>query len=115
MKIRQKIFDNTAWGTDLTSDDRAYVLGAYTYRHTKDHIPYHIRCDRVQRRRDPVKVVEDRLRGYEWPPVQFASDWEWLAHTEFYVRKNGRLDMRYASLAHTNPTWPDNPELRKDQ
>lgn len=79
-------------GTELTYWDRKHVLSAFVHRFTRENKP-------------------------QWAdatvyPVQFDSDADWLAHTQFKVRKNGRLDKRARSCM-SFPTWPDNPELRK--
>jgi hypothetical protein len=44
-------------------------------------------------------------------PIQFASDEDWLENTYFRVTKKGNLDER-SKHCESNPTWPDNPELR---
>lgn len=86
-----------AKGSELTPDDQRHVLASYTHRYTRTHRP----------------VWASRLRPSGEPyPVQFASDAEWLANTTFTVRNNGRLDMRVKGCT-SEPTWPDNPELRK--
>ena len=75
-----------ALGTRLHPNDRAYVLHTYVHRSTKP--------------------------GGEYPQ-QFADDQDWLAHTYFRVRADGRLDARCrACLSY--PTWPHNPELRRE-
>jgi len=43
--------------------------------------------------------------------VQFADDQDWLEHTLFHVRKDGRLDKRY-DCCESHPTWPDGNERR---
>lgn len=45
--------------------------------------------------------------------VQFASDEDWLANSWFPTKTDGTLDAR-ARYCQSNPTWPDNPELRRD-
>lgn len=87
---------HTRKGTELCSEDRAYVLAAYVHRFTREHKP--------------------RWASAGWKnglpyPVQFASDADWLEHTLFYVRNDGRLDGRF-NFCSSHPTWPDNPELR---
>jgi hypothetical protein len=84
-------------GTELTREDQRHVLSAFVHRFTGDHKP--------------------AWSNKEWKdgkpyPVQFASDAEWLANTDFAVRKDGRLDQR-VKFCYSNPTWPNNPELRK--
>ena len=46
-------------------------------------------------------------------PVQFEDDTEWLANTYFEVTKAGNLSER-THYCESYPTWPYNPELRKD-
>ena len=84
-------------GIHLHANDQRHVLGAYVHRFTRTHVPAWAR-----------KEWKD---GKPYP-VQFDNDGDWLAHTHFVVRKNGRLDMRSRHCEST-PTWPDNPELRK--
>lgn len=84
-------------GSELTQEDQRHVLSTYVHRFTRTNKPAWARA--------------------EWKdgkpyPLQFASDKEWLRHTEFAVRNDGRLDKRHNSC-HSTPTWPDNPELRK--
>lgn len=87
----------TRKGTELHPDDRRYVLAAYVHRFTKDH--------------KPGWANQPRPDGTPYP-VQFASDADWLANTEFRVRSDGRLDRRITHC-RSHPTWPDNPELRQ--
>lgn len=78
-------------GTDLLPVDRQYVLKAYVHRYTGDHIPKWASRGR-------------RSDGSSYP-VQFEDDLDWLANTEFAVRKDGQLDRRTKHcLSH--PTWP---------
>jgi hypothetical protein len=86
------------FGTELCAEDQRYVLAAYVHRFTKDHAPAWAR--------EPWKDG----KAY---PVQYASDRDWLAHARFQVRNDGRLDRRVQRCEGT-PTWPDNPELRKE-
>lgn len=84
-------------GHELCADDQRYVLSAYVHRFTGDHKP--------------------AWANAEWKdgkpyPMQFASDREWLENTRFAVRRDGRLDRR-VKYCHSNPTWPENPELRQ--
>ncbi len=86
-----------ARGDELTPEDRRNVLAFYLFRYTRDHVPAWVRNPR---------------REGTTHPVQFDSDADWLAHTWFAVRADGRLDGRYR-LCDSRPTWPDNPELRR--
>lgn len=85
-------------GTGLHPDDRRHVLAAFTHRHTGDHKPTWAR--------NPMP------NGQAYP-VQFKDDADWLYNTEFYVRRDGRLDRRFDHCM-SRPTWPNNPELRKE-
>ena len=46
--------------------------------------------------------------------VQFESDAEWLANTFFEVTTKGELSRR-SKYCESHPTWPDNPELRRQK
>lgn len=80
-------------GAELSDANKHRALNRYVHRWTRDHKP---------------KWVHDAKAT----PVQFASDADWLANTRFWVRKDGKLAER-PSHCESNPTWPDNPELRK--
>lgn len=82
---------NSRKGSDLHPADRAHVLRAYVHRFTGDHRPAWARKP---------------LPNGEPAPVQFASDADWLEHTTFAVRKDGRLDHRVRSC-RSRPTWPN--------
>ncbi len=86
-------------GSELSKDDQVYVLGAFIYRHTGDH-----------RAAWMCKKVAD---GEQDEPLQFASDKDWLENTEFEVNKNNKFK-KMMGKCFSNPTWPDNPELRKN-
>ncbi len=83
-------------GTELSREDRAKALNRYM-RYTRQHKPAWAR-----------KEWKD---GQPYP-LQFDSDADWLAHTLFPVKNDGGLTLRNLSC-QSNPTWPDNPELRK--
>lgn len=70
----------------------------YVHRFTGDH--------------KPLWANTTMLCGKPYP-VQFANDEEWLAHTEFEVTKKGRFSRR-ETYCHSQPTWPNNPELRRE-
>ena len=78
-------------GTLLCADDRRYVLTVYVHRFTREHKP------------EWAKGLRKNGRPY---PVQFADDQDWLEHTLFHVRKDGRLDKRY-DCCESHSTWPD--------
>ncbi len=84
------------YGTQLSANDQRHVLSAYTHRFTREHVP--------------AWAKETRPDGSAYP-VQFDSDQEWLANTQFHVTASGDLDKR-VNHCHSTPTWPDNPELR---
>lgn len=46
-------------------------------------------------------------------PVQFEDDADWLKHTRFWITKKGEIAHR-PSYCESSPTWPFNPELRKE-
>jgi hypothetical protein len=79
-------------GTNLTADDQRHVLAGYVHRFTGDHKPAW-------------------THGADYK-VQFKDDADWLAHTTFETRLDGRLDDRWR-VCESRPTWPKNPELRK--
>ena len=82
---------NYVKGTDLNYVDQVYVLAAYVHRFTGNHKP--------DWARKPMP------NGGEYP-VQFKDDADWLANTEFAVKKNGYLDRRVHGC-RSNPPWPD--------
>ncbi len=88
---------NTKPGSELCREDQVTCLLAFVHRFTREHTP---------------AWSKKPLKNGKHYPVQFDSDADWLAHTRFAVRKDGRLDKRYG-FCQSNPTWPDNPELRQ--
>ncbi len=79
-------------GNQLTLTNQESVLKGFPHRYTGDHKPRWI---------NPMT------------PLHFASDSEWLANTEFAVNKNGQLSRRNR-FCQSYPTYPNNPELRKN-
>lgn len=79
-------------GSQLTPRMRGQALAAFCHRYTKEHVPHWARSGSY--------------------PVQFASDQDWLAHTLFFITRDGRLATR-PNHCFSTPTWPDNPELRR--
>lgn len=77
-------------GINLTTQDRRHVLSAYVHRHTGTHRPAWVTTE----------------------PLHFANDTDWLNHTAFSTRGDGSLDGRFTHCI-SNPTWPNNPELRR--
>ena len=65
------------------------TLERFQYRYTREHCP--------------PWVIGMRSRGEE-PPVQFASDAEWLEHTHFPTSKDGKRVLK--GYCESNPTWP---------
>lgn len=84
----------TIRGDNLNQVAQTAALSKYVHRYTMDHVPQWVRQAEV---------------SY---PVQFSGDKDWLANTFFHVTKEGYLDERY-SHCESNPTWPNNPELRQ--
>ncbi len=70
----------------------------YVHRFTGEHTPEWAR--------------KPRSTGKPWP-LQFSDDVDWLAHTYFPVTKAGKLALR-PSYCQSTPTWPNNPERRKE-
>lgn len=83
-------------GDKLSYELQREVLSKYVHRYTREHVPSWAR-----------KEWKD---GKPYP-VQFDSDRDWLANTFFSVTTSGRLSRR-EKHCRSNPTWPDNPELR---
>lgn len=82
-------------GDKLRDVDQLYVRAVYVHRYTGDHIP---------------KWVYGKGRGAA-VTLQFANDADWLAHTEFAVRKDGHLDGR-VHHCESHPTWPNGQGAR---
>lgn len=76
-------------GSDLSPALQRQALATYVHRFTGDHRPAWSRKPR------------DDGRPY---PLQFASDREWLEHTDFPVTKTGRLA---EGDCYSRPTWPN--------
>jgi hypothetical protein len=81
-------------GIYLHVDDQKHVLRAFVHRYTKTHLP--------------EWTKRPRPDGKRYKP-QFADDADWLAHTYFRVKRNGRLDHR-AAYCESHPTWPEGSE-----
>lgn len=90
------MFKQPRLGTDLVESDRRHVLAAYCHRFTVKH--------------RPAWACQPMPNGNTYRP-HFADDSDWLAHTSFATRTNGRLDRRF-SHCFSRPTWPQNPEMR---
>lgn len=85
------------WGEHLSATMQRDALARYVHRFTRDHVPGWARVPRPD--------------GTAYP-VQFDSDGDWLSHTRFAVTQAGDFEDR-ARYCQSNPTWPDNPELRR--
>ena len=79
------------FGSQLTQDEQKQVLGAFVHRFTGDH--------------KPAWAAKPRPNGDIYK-VQFASDADWLANTEFKVTASGKLDQR-SRYCFSHPTWPE--------
>jgi len=88
----------TCRGDQLNQEDQRRVLSMFVHRYTGDHTPLWVR-GKIWKEGKPY-------------PLHFANDADWLRHSHFRVRLDGRLhgNGRYC---HSAPTWPNNPELRK--
>jgi hypothetical protein len=87
------------FGSELSPAVQRDALAVFVNRYTRTHRPPWTRGA------DPTKFPGGVY------PLQFDSDADWLAHTMFAVRKDGKLDKRVRHC-ESSPTWPDNPELR---
>jgi len=78
-------------GAELCDIDRLHALAVYRDRYTGQHRP------------DWAKG-SSRRDGSRYKP-HFKDDADWLQHTLFKVRRDGRLDLR-ARSCESFPTWP---------
>jgi hypothetical protein len=83
-------------GTQLSRQDRAYVLRAYVHRFTGEHKP---------------NWANGTWKDGKPYPLQFKNDKDWLENTQFRIFPNGKLN-KNARYCESHPTWPNNPELR---
>jgi hypothetical protein len=90
---------NWVRGDNLSERDQNFVLYACTNRYTGDHIP---------------EWVEYQFQRGEFVPLQFRDDRDWLCNTYFKCRADGSVDRRKRTL-RSHPTYPFNPELRKER
>jgi len=84
-----------ALGTELHPDDQKRVLASYVHRYTGDH--------------KPGWADGTKPDGTEYQ-VQFADDADWLSHTLFSVRADGRLD-HSTHHCESDPTRPMNSPI----
>jgi hypothetical protein len=102
---------NACRGSDLHRDDQRHVLSAYVHRYTGQHVPEwatRAESDAQSLRALGLADIQPKPRA----PVQFADDADWLANSWFAVKADGSLDKRHKAC-YSQPTWPNNPELRK--
>lgn len=94
-----KLYSDGQWryGAELSARDKSHVLAVFVHRYTGNHFPRW--------------AAVPRADGTAYP-LQFANDAEWLANTRFAVTAHGDLD-RKVRECYSNPTWPNNPELRR--
>lgn len=85
-------------GSNLRPEVQREALNRFVHRFTGNHKPAWAN-----------KIWRDNLPY----PLQFKDDADWLANTLFYVKADGTLSNRHSSC-YSSPTWPNNPELRKD-
>lgn len=83
-------------GSQLSSKLQREVLSMFVHRFTGNHRPAWSR--------------EEWKDGMPYP-LQFRDDQDWLNHTHFAITSKGTLDRR-EQYCMSNPTWPNNPELR---
>lgn len=84
-------------GTELSPEQQAEVKAKYVHRHTGNNKP------------EWAKQTWKDGKPY---PQQHKDDKDWLANTTFAVTKKGEL-CKKTKYCQSNPTWPNNPELRK--
>lgn len=85
-------------GDRLSPELQKKVLQMFVHRFTGEH--------------KPAWANKPRPDGTDYP-VQHATDQGWLKHTEFALTKQGDLDNRN-KYSRSTPSWPKNPELRKN-
>jgi hypothetical protein len=76
-------------GLELSPAAQQQAFRQFVHRYTGEHRPYWVISQ----------------------PVQFKDDADWLAHTRFYVTRDGNLCK--GRSCYSTPTWPNNPELRR--
>jgi hypothetical protein len=88
-----------AWilGSKLSAALKRQALSLYVHRFTGNHRPAWSNG-----------IWKDGLTY----PLQFKDDEDWLANTSFPISEKGTFDKR-AQYCSSNPTWPNNPELRR--
>ena len=89
-------------GTDLRPVVQTEALRRFVHRFTGEHKPEWAY----------LSFTNEHGKKHVYP-VQFRDDREWLEHTYFEVTKAGNLSEK-EECCESHPTWPYNPELRKD-
>ena len=84
-------------GSNLSPLLQSQVKSMFVHRFTGEH--------------KPTWVNHARPDGSHHPP-QLKDDADWLANTTFEITKRGELSAKHR-FCESNPTWPNNPELRK--
>lgn len=74
--------ENHVFGNELTPEDQKAMLNQYVYRNSME-------CPNRKINRDPATV--------------WATDELWLKHTQFKIRKDGRIDERTRSCMGSTP------------
>jgi hypothetical protein len=89
-----------AWvcGTNLSGENKTKALANFVHRFTGDFTP--------------SWATKPMPSGNPYP-LHFASDREWLENTQFCLTEKGTFSRRTRHCM-SNPTWPNNPELRKN-
>jgi hypothetical protein len=87
----------TMRGCDMPQALQREALACFVHRYTRSHKP---------------QWASHPMPSGKAYPVQFASDADWLANTTFQVTLAGKLHRN--ADCHSSPTWPDNPELRRE-
>lgn len=79
-------------GTELSKAEQQKALAKFVHRFTGDHYPQWANVGR----RD----------GRLLYPLQFKNDNDWLEHTYFWVRNDGKLSEKHR-YCDSHPTWPN--------
>jgi len=85
-----------AKGSTLAPDQQQLAKSMFGDRYTGSNIPWRA-------------TVANRLN--QFIPLEFKSDREWLANTEFMIKSSGALDLRCRACWST-PTFPNGQDWR---
>ena len=88
----------TLLGTELDYTEQRKAFASFVHRFTRQHVP---------------QWAKKEWKDGKPYPLQFDSDADWLAHTRFHVTSGGKLS-ESNDFCESSPTWPDNPELRRE-